>query len=345
MARMGKPSRLWVTYLLRLIYRTVLFVMGLFLFVKHPQALSLELVGGIGGFNFVDLFFISFIVDLCSKFFPRAKLAMGSLKQFPHWHAPTTSTFDGGRDAFLGYLRKLLEDGRVALESVSYKRLRQRTQEAFTKLKANASSALGRTRQELDETRGIVAEAAKAILVDVDVLRVLPFDERDLTAEGALRHEIRRARGREILPVIIFWLVFNTLIALALRHWGYMDEPELMLWSIFYFFFDVFSVVVWCPLQIFMMRNRCCTTCQIFNWDGIMAATPLFLLGGIPSWIVIGLALVVLLRWEITVALHPERFDERTNASLRCANCTDKLCYLRAPLRKGGRGARSAESD
>ena len=83
--------------------------------------------------------------------------------------------------------------------------------------------------------------------------------------------------------MIIFWLVFNTLIALALRHWGYLDEPELMLWSIFYFFFDVFSVVVWCPLQIFMMRNRCCTTCQIFNWDGIMAATPLFLLGWHPQ--------------------------------------------------------------
>ncbi|MBQ6585912.1 MAG: hypothetical protein IJH83_03780 [Coriobacteriales bacterium] len=145
--------------------------------------------------------------------------------------------------------------------------------------------------------------------------------------------------------MIIFWLVFNTLIALALRHWGYLDEPELMLWSIFYFFFDVFSVVVWCPLQIFMMRNRCCTTCQIFNWDGIMAATPLFLLGGIPIWTVIGLALVVLLLWEIAVALHPERFDERTNASLRCANCTDKLCYLRAPLRKEGRGTRNTESD
>ena len=59
----------------------------------------------------------------------------------------------------------------------------------------------------------------------------------------------------------------------------------------------------------------------------------------------LGLALVVLLRWEIAVALHPERFDERTNASLRCANCTDKLCYLRAPLRKEGRGTRNTESD
>ena len=29
---------------------------------------------------------------------------------------------------------------------------------------------------------------------------------------------------------------------------------------------------------------------------------------------------------------HPERFDERTNARLTCAQCEDKLCYLRKPL-------------
>ena len=43
-------------------------------------------------------------------------------------------------------------------------------------------------------------------------------------------------------------------------------------------------------------------------------------------------ALVVIVRWELAFVRHPERFDERTNASLQCANCRDKLCYLRKPL-------------
>ncbi len=91
-------------------------------------------------------------------------------------------------------------------------------------------------------------------------------------------------------------------------------------------------VVLWCPLQLVLMRNRCCTTCQIFNWDGIMTVTPLLAIGCWFSWLLIALSLFVLLRWEFAFTRHPERFDERTNASLQCANCRDKLCYLRKPL-------------
>ncbi|WP_294438634.1 hypothetical protein [uncultured Slackia sp.] len=44
------------------------------------------------------------------------------------------------------------------------------------------------------------------------------------------------------------------------------------------------------------------------------------------------MALVILVRWELAAIRHPERFDERTNARLTCAQCEDKLCYLRKPL-------------
>ena len=43
-------------------------------------------------------------------------------------------------------------------------------------------------------------------------------------------------------------------------------------------------------------------------------------------------ALLVLLRWEISAFIYPERFFEETNASLSCANCRDKLCKLREPI-------------
>jgi hypothetical protein len=77
------------------------------------------------------------------------------------------------------------------------------------------------------------------------------------------------------------------------------------------------------------MRNRCCATCQIFNWDGIMAATPLLFVGGWFGWSIIAIALIVLVRWEVTAFQHPERFSESTNSRLSCARCAERLCHIR----------------
>jgi hypothetical protein len=130
----------------------------------------------------------------------------------------------------------------------------------------------------------------------------------------------------------MFWVAFNVAVGLLLDRYGLFNERTALIWTLFYFVFDMICVVLWCPLQLVLMRNRCCTTCQIFNWDGIMTVTPLLAVGCWFSWILILLATVVLVRWEFAFLRHPERFDERTNASLQCANCTDKLCYLRKPF-------------
>jgi hypothetical protein len=134
------------------------------------------------------------------------------------------------------------------------------------------------------------------------------------------------------VPVTVFWITFNVAIGLLLDRFGLLNPRTALVWTLFYFVFDLFSVVLWCPLQLALMRNRCCTTCQIFNWDGIMTVTPLLVCWCWFSVSLVLLALVVLVRWELAFARHPERFDERTNASLQCANCKDKLCYLRNPL-------------
>ena len=44
-------------------------------------------------------------------------------------------------------------------------------------------------------------------------------------------------------------------------------------------------------------------------------------------WIVIvHLAAVAWLVWELCVMMYPERFWEHSNAALLCSECTDKLC-------------------
>lgn len=301
-----RPTSLFVKYVVNMVVRLVLFCVGVFLFVADPERLDPALTFGIsGGLSFVNVAFVLLLLDGLSKLFPGAKIAMGSLKQYRTFQAPTPQTFKGGRDELLAAVEQMRSDGTaIAKETVAGVR----------------------------ETAKGVRETADLLVREIDVLRILPRDEHDLTADEELRDDIRRQRAREIVPVVIFWVLFNGVIALLLDRFGFLSSSVAMVWMLFYFLFDMVCVVAWCPLQLFLMRNRCCTTCQIFNWDAVMTATPLLFVGGWFSWAIIALALVVLLRWELAFVRHPERFDERTNASLKCSNCKDALCYLRKPL-------------
>ena len=80
------------------------------------------------------------------------------------------------------------------------------------------------------------------------------------------------------------------------------------------------------------MKNRCCTVCRIYNWDFAMMFTPLVFIPNVYTWSLLGMSLLLLLRWEITLRRHPERFSDRTNACLSCQNCTEKLCHHNKPL-------------
>lgn len=296
---MRKPTRLFVSYAINLILRIALFGWAVYTMFADPNALNPRTSFGFShGIGIVNVAFVFLIVDGLKKLFPNAKIATGSLKQYRRFHAPTMRTFSGGPDELIAYLGGVRSDGSaIAAETVAG-----------------------------------LKETALSLAHDADVLHLLPLKEEHLTASEELRRDIRRRRLREIVPVMIFWIAFNAVVAIALHFMGWLNPSTALLWTLFYFAFDMFSVVIWCPLQLFMMHNRCCTTCQIFNWDAIMVATPLVFAGGWFSLIVLVLALVVLFRWELAFVRHPERFDERTNASLRCANCKDALCYLRPPL-------------
>ena len=52
----------------------------------------------------------------------------------------------------------------------------------------------------------------------------------------------------------------------------------------------------------------------------------MFFLGGFYGLSLAVTATLAFLLWEWMLLRHPERFWERTNAALRCASCTDKLC-------------------
>ena len=131
--------------------------------------------------------------------------------------------------------------------------------------------------------------------------------------------------------VAFVWLALNAVIG-ALYFAGIIDRGILIIIALGYSVCDIICILFFCPFQTWFMKNRCCTTCRIYNWDFAMMFTPLVF---IPSWYtysLFGCSLALLLRWEITYRLHPERFSTSTNRCLDCSHCEEKLCSHKKQL-------------
>lgn len=314
------PTRMFMHYVRSLVIRTVLFACGIYFFVCDRFQLTLENLGIAGGFNFIDFVGIALLFDFVSKFSSRAHISIGSLKQYEFFQIPTKNTFGGSLDAVLKRISEMIETGRIKADSW------------HSHPKENIEQRLEEVRTVLFEAKDGVSKELRHIAHDVDFMRALPFNESDLDSNSKARHLLRMRRLKEILPVAFFWILLNVIVAVVAYAMGWMSPSFAALWVLFYFWFDMVCVVLWCPLQIIFMRNRCCATCQIFNWDAIMVATPMLFALNVFTGAFFALSLVILLRWEVKAFFYPERFAEETNASLSCANCSEQLCLIRGKV-------------
>ena len=132
--------------------------------------------------------------------------------------------------------------------------------------------------------------------------------------------------------VFVLWACLTLSIG-AFYFKGILGKAELFLISVVFYVCDLICVLIWCPFRL-MLGNRCCTTCRIFNWDHLMMFSPLMFVGGFFAVTLVVLAVVVWIVWEVSVAKHPERFWEQSNAALKCGSCTDKLCTQYCGRRK-----------
>ena len=124
--------------------------------------------------------------------------------------------------------------------------------------------------------------------------------------------------------IFIIWALL--IAALGWLYWkGIVGNLGLFMVSVLFYVCDLICVLFWCPFRL-LLKNRCCTTCRIFNWDHIMMFTPMLFVCGFYAYSLIALAVVVWAAWELSIVLHPERFWFMSNQTLRCENCTDKLC-------------------
>lgn len=122
-------------------------------------------------------------------------------------------------------------------------------------------------------------------------------------------YEYVQANNLAAVRVLLVWMSFNAVFGI-LYVADIIGPRELLLLSTFYYVCDLICVVIWCPFQSFIIKNKCCVN---FTWSLFFTS------------------LVLLIRWEITIIKHPERFWEGSNTILRCANCQDKICRLKGP--------------
>ena len=156
-------------------------------------------------------------------------------------------------------------------------------------------------------------------------------EENFLKVEGYSEHELLRFvqdQNIKAWMVMLIWLCFNAV-------WGFLylfdviDNADLLMLTVFYFLCDYICILFFCPFQTYIMKNKCCVNCRIYDWGHFMMFTPMLFIKNFFSWSLFFTSLVVLIHWEIVYAKYPHRFWSGSNQTLQCAACKDKTCQMK----------------
>lgn len=171
---------------------------------------------------------------------------------------------------------------------------------------------------------------------------------------------IRKSRAKEFVPVknydrrdlleyvqdmnikawivMLVWLGLNAVIGL-LYVLNIFHNEELLMCTVTFYLCDYICILFFCPFQTFIMHDKCCVNCRIYDWGHFMMFTPMLFIKNFYSWSLFFMSCIVLLHWELIYARHPERFWEGSNKTLQCTSCKDKTCQMKNLLR--GKGLRA----
>ena len=191
------------------------------------------------------------------------------------------------------------------------------------------------------EERPVVLTVTWAVFVAEMILRFFPSRFESPGSQKQFRRSyIKTGSTRIAIPdnnatvlVALIWIAFNGVLG-ALRMGEILDDGIMILIASAYSVCDMVCILFYCPFQTLLLKNKCCATCRIYNWDYAMMFTPLFFVRKDYAWSLLALSVALLIRWEITFFRFPERFSEETNAYLRCANCREKLCAHKKQLKR-----------
>ena len=142
------------------------------------------------------------------------------------------------------------------------------------------------------------------------------------------KSELCSYRKRDHMSVVIMFVIFiiemSLVTVLYLNH--ILDKGMILIFSMILWTLSEVCVEIFCPFSYLFFHKTCCNKCRFYNWDYFLMFCPLIFIGNVLSYVVVGVAFILLFVWEIAYAMHPYRFYEISNASLRCDNCTNLNC-------------------
>ena len=190
------------------------------------------------------------------------------------------------------------------------------------------------------EDRPVILGVIWGVFVVEMILRFFPSKAESMGCQKQFkrnyvpveRAELNKQSWKRTFAVAAIWLLLNGIIGLFYLL-DFYDAGVLILISLGYSVCDMICILFFCPFHTWIMKNKCCTTCRIYNWDYAMMFTPLVFVNNVFAISIVAIAVILLIKWEYLYHKYPERFVESTNESLACKNCKEKLCQHKRQLR------------
>lgn len=195
---------------------------------------------------------------------------------------------------------------------------------------------------DLSQSHGLRTAVLGIIWIVFMVEMILRFFPSRLESPGSQKqfatNYIKSGKTEIVIPdnnatmlVALIWVCLNAPFG-VLHMAGLLDDGIMILLSCAFAVCDMICILFFCPFQTWFLKNKCCSSCRIYNWDYAMMFTPLFFISSPYTLSLLFMSIALLLRWEITFYRYPERFSENTNEYLKCVNCTEKLCAHKTQL-------------
>ncbi len=153
---------------------------------------------------------------------------------------------------------------------------------------------------------------------------------------GYSRYELLKYvqdQNQKAWKVLLYWLCFNAVFAFFYLI-GVLEEGDLFMLTVFYFLCDYICILLFCPFQELVMKNKCCVNCRIYDWGHFMMFTPMLMIKSFISWSLFFMSVVVLIHWELVYAKYPERFWAGSNQILKCGQCQDRTCQYKEKVKE-----------
>ncbi len=134
----------------------------------------------------------------------------------------------------------------------------------------------------------------------------------------------------------IFLIYFSGISLIGAGYLTFSWFTKVHLYLLFFAinFADYFCIMLWCPFRSLFLKNSCCNTCRISNWDRLMKFSILIFIPNIFTLSIVAIAVLIFLQWEFLHWKYPERFYRQSNTLLQCTSCDKITCGKQISFKK-----------